>query len=161
MAKRLARLPIQQVCDDLNMSRATYYRALSQARKTDLYAQARDVLLQDLMPRALRVYAIALEANDIEVARDILNGLGLLGKHTAVTVSAAEPGDSITFERWRMQRGGAPSGPIIDSEAVAAPDQGLLAGAAQGAAEGVSGADGDGPQAEAPPGEGVPQGRVD
>lgn len=114
MAKRLARIPIEQVLDDLGISRATYYRALSEARKKELYSGARDFLIQDLLPRALRVYANALDRDDptsLDAARDILNGLGILGKH--VTVAPGEGVEELSFERWRISR------PAVSAEATA------------------------------------------
>lgn len=105
LARRLARVPVADVMAELGMTIHEYKTSLTLAHKLGLTDQARDFLLVDLLPRALRVYANALDAGDTEVARDVLRGAGIISNGSSITVETGDgAGVTLTYERWRAER---------------------------------------------------------
>ncbi len=103
LAAKLGNKRTQDIMAEFNLSRASVYRALSDARKMGLLTQARDWLTLNVVPLSLAAIEEALTMGDIptkvETAFRVLDGLGITGKHATLTV---EQGKGIeTFESFR------------------------------------------------------------
>lgn len=158
LARKITGQKMEEIAAEFNISRATAYRALSQARREGMYEQAKDWVMTRLLPKALAVYDNALDNMDTEIARDVLQGLGIVGRHVHIVTKQVDPAED--FDEWRLKKAKA-----IDAQVVVNPDDQrdsttYQTGAAESSPD-VSGAggDGDGPPAEsageAPRGEGA------
>lgn len=101
------------------------------AKRQHCFEGAQD-RLYGLLDQAAQVYEQALTnknavTGDKEVARDLLNGLGLLGKHATLSIEPPSEAGRETFEVWRAR---------FSRPAHAAGPAGLPAGADRGGLEG-------------------------
>jgi AcrR family transcriptional regulator len=141
--RRLAGADIETIAQEFGVSRTTIYDAIDYAKKHDLFERARGFIVQGLMPKALLVYDKALDAGDLDAARDVMQGLALLPKAAVAPMpdpSGGEGGE--TLEIWRervavrrhaaagaLSAPGAGAGdgagtpPAIDAEATPVPDE--------------------------------------
>lgn len=82
-------------------------RELRWAARQGHFDKAQDRLFQ-LLNKAVDVYEQALDdkstvRGDKDVARDLLNGAGVLGKHLTVSPGGGDGADRETFEVWRAR----------------------------------------------------------
>lgn len=104
MARKLANQRTEEICKEFNLSRATVYRALSDARKLGYLKQAQDWLTMNVVPLSLAAIEEALLVGDIPTKVDtafrVLDGLGITGKHAILSIQDNRgAGDS--FEEFR------------------------------------------------------------
>lgn len=147
LARKITGQSVQAVMEEFNISRATAYRALSQARREGMYEQAKDWVLTRLLPKALAVYDTALDNMDVEVARDVLQGLGITGRHVTIVTPQVNPVED--FDAWRLKKVNASA---VDAE-VTEPSKHESTAYQTGASESSDGLPpgrglGDGPQVE-------------
>ena len=105
MASKLANKRTEDICAEFNLSRATVYRALSDARKMGLLTQARDWLTLTTMPLALAAIEEGLRHGELPLKVDtafrVLDVMGISGKHAILTFQGGEGGES--FESFRAE----------------------------------------------------------
>ena len=105
MASKLANKRTEDICAEFNLSRATVYRALSDARKMGLLTQARDWLTLTTMPLALAAIEEGLRHGELPLKVDtafrVLDVMGISGKHAILTFQGGE--GSETFEQFRTE----------------------------------------------------------
>jgi DNA-binding CsgD family transcriptional regulator len=134
LALRLAQTPISEIQKRFGISRMTVYRSLTMAQRRAFQDHAIDAIIEDLLPKALAAYDIALDAGDTEVATKVIEGLGILGKH--VTVATTPQGGTVeTFEEYRariVRRTAAPGEPSSDQVSLAAEHDGAVDSAVPG-----------------------------
>lgn len=103
LARKLANARTEDICKEFQLSRATVYRALSDARKMGLLTQARDWLTLNIVPLSLAAIEEALLTGDIPVKVDtafrVLDGLGITGKHAILEIKGGGGGE--TFDEFR------------------------------------------------------------
>ena len=148
LARKITGQSVQAVMEEFNISRATAYRALSQARREGMYEQAKDWVLTRLLPKALAVYDTALDNMDVEVARDVLQGLGITGRHVTIVTPQVNPVED--FDAWRLKKVNASA---VDAEVAEAKNEqtAYQAGTSESSSDLPSGRGlGDGAQAEPP-----------
>jgi len=93
---------------------------LERARKLNLYTAAANVIDERLVPKALAVYDTHLGENDLDAARDIAFGTGILRKDAKSPLDAG--GSEITLEILRAKYVvKSPEEPAIDAEVVDEP----------------------------------------
>jgi hypothetical protein len=118
VAKRLAGKRMGEIADEFRISEATAYRALNEATRSGLLEKARDFVGTVLLPKALAVYEQALDNMDVEVARDVLQGLGITGRRVQVETKHTVSED---FDAWRLKKA-SKLGLIVDAETVQTAD---------------------------------------
>lgn len=104
VAHRLTGKTIGEIQETFGCSRSKVHRMLRHATREELWQQAHATILEQLLPKALAVYDRALDKGNVEVAHDVLFGLGVLQKNPRPLPEAdgsAEPEE--TFEVWRAR----------------------------------------------------------
>jgi hypothetical protein len=150
LAKRVVGKSIPTISKEMNMSTLQVRKELGEAQRKGLHSKAVDFITEELMPKALAVYAVALENGDTEIATKVLEGLGILGKNgqVGILMSSAD-GSDMSFEKWRLsvtkqvqngQQAGSASG-VAEGVAEGGPRGSALDG--EIIAEGVGEADGE------------------
>jgi hypothetical protein len=103
LQSKLAGKRILEIADEFNISKATVHRALNDAEKMGLLAQARDWLSLKAIPLSLAAIEEALVLGDIPTKVDtafrVLDGLGVTGKHAVLTIEQGKGAES--FEEFR------------------------------------------------------------
>ena len=92
---------MQQITDEFNIGRTTFYRALAQSRRENMLEQAKDAIL-GLIPKAIQAYDAALSKGDTDVATAVLEGAGVIGKHMFLTPPPGSETD-VTFTQLRAR----------------------------------------------------------
>ena len=92
---------IKEIAEQFQVSKDTVNRALSLARKNDLYGIAEKIVMERLVPKALAVYDLELEAGNLDAARDVAHGTGVLKKNGGITVNAG--GGEVTLDLIRAR----------------------------------------------------------
>lgn len=104
MAAKLANKRTEEIMAEFNLSRATVYRALSDARKMGLLTQARDWMTLNVVPLSLAAIEEALLSGELALKVDtafrVLDGLGVTGKHAILEV---REGGETSFEEFRAE----------------------------------------------------------
>lgn len=75
----------------MDISDHTVAKLVKEAQLDARFQRGRGVVMHRLVPKALAVYDQRLEAGDLEAARDILFGAGVLQKNAKVTLTAGDP----------------------------------------------------------------------
>lgn len=135
---------IGSIAKDFGVSHPTAANAISDAKRSELYQNARDYLGVHLLPEALRVIEAAVRGGDLDAAFKVTDGLGITGtKADSWDGGAARSAANETFESFRLElirrraggsadvqsaadqrdgkaRASRPPSPIIDAEVVEA-----------------------------------------
>ncbi len=90
LQQRIVNTPYDQIAELFNLSAAQVKRQISWAQDQGVLTQAQSVIQQKLIPRAVGVYMEHLEKGDMEAARDVLYGMGVLSKSTTVKVGKSD-----------------------------------------------------------------------
>jgi hypothetical protein len=121
LARRLAGDWKGEIAQAFQLTMAEVNNELDYARRKALHTRALDFITVTLMPKALGVYAAALEEGNVEVATKVLEGLGVIGKQGGISLtmsSGDNTGDS--FEAWRLKISRAategPTAPAVEME---------------------------------------------
>lgn len=131
----------EEICNEFRLSRATVYRALSDAKMLGLLHQARDWMSLNLIPLSLAAIEDGLIMGDIPTKVDtafrVLESLGLGGKHTTLHIDTGDK--EATFEEYRAQvirRTIRPGLPVDEAEVVEALPPSGPAGVSESVPEG-------------------------
>jgi hypothetical protein len=129
MARRLTGHYLTEIAKEFQASTEEVKESLQEARRKALHTKALDFITNQLMPKALAVYAAALDGGDVEVATKVLEGLGVLGAKGQVNLlMGGGDGSAETFESWRLRVTRNVTGdPGSGLTALPAGDQSLLA----------------------------------
>jgi DNA-binding MarR family transcriptional regulator len=116
LQRRLAQIPPEEIAREFNISRSTVFRALKDAERLGLHTRTRDWLTTSAVPLALVAIEDALLSNDIhlrtETAFNVLDRLGITGKHATLTIQAGKQEESFEAFRARVvESSGHPSLP--------------------------------------------------
>lgn len=101
LARKLAGERVADIARDFGITRQTAYKSIEQAKREGIFEGARDFISLRLLPKALAVYDQALDEMDVEVARDVLQGLGLTGRTLKVEQKHTVSED---FDAWRLKK---------------------------------------------------------
>lgn len=115
LAQRIKGFPTNEIAKEFNLSESTVYRVIGEVRRGFLFERARDHIAGTLLPLALATYEHHLNELNVEVARDILQGLGLAGRQVAVKVEHDVKED---FDAWRLKRTASIDATVIESSAI-------------------------------------------
>lgn len=80
LAKRLSGSSLSEIAEQFQVSPQTINRRIKLAMREGLLDEATDTVIDDLVPKALAVFRAALLEGDVDCARDILFGTGILSK---------------------------------------------------------------------------------
>lgn len=103
LAKRITGASLDDIAQQFNLSKDTVNRRIKLAMRAGLLDEATDSVLGQLVPHALKVYADALLGGDIDVARDILFGTGILKKNHAPDSVSVQMTAEMTLDQFRDQ----------------------------------------------------------
>lgn len=101
LARKLSGERVADIAKDFRISLDTAYKALDETFASGITAQAKDFVSTRLLPKALAVYDQALDEMNVEVARDVLQGLGLTGRVLKVENTHKVTED---FDTWRLKK---------------------------------------------------------
>jgi DNA-binding IclR family transcriptional regulator len=127
LARRLQGHPADEIAKEFNLATSTVYRVLGEVKRSALFERARDHIAGHLLPLALATYEHELLNMNVEVARDVLQGLGLVGRQIAVKVEHDVKED---FDAWRLKRSETLEAITVD--AVTSTDSSSTAGPGDG-----------------------------
>lgn len=107
LTERVLGKSIKEVAEQFRVSPATVHDRLALARESGVLPQAKLMLLERLLPRALTVYIAAMDQQpvseeSVKAARDVLFGLGVLEKQTKVVQKG--PSEDDTLASYRVER---------------------------------------------------------
>lgn len=114
LAMRVAQVPIKEIQAKFGISRQTVYRSLTMAQRRAFQDHAIDRIAEELLPKALAAFDLALDQGNVEVAGKIFEGLGILGKNVNVQLAPAAGGTE-TIEEFRARIIRRTSGPDPDT----------------------------------------------
>jgi hypothetical protein len=146
LARRLAGDWKGEIAQAFQLTMAEVNNELDYARRKALHTRALDFITVTLMPKALGVYAAALEEGNVEVATKVLEGLGVIGKQGGISLTmSTNDGGQDSFESWRMKISRAATGP--ENASAASVDVEVMRGGSQsaGTSSGVAGGSVEGP----------------
>lgn len=106
LQQHMAGKTIAVIADEYGLHPGTVSRVLNTTARQLLATTAKDYVGQRLLPKALKVLETALDAGNIDVAKDIVHGLAIIGaKATPYGVEVAASGDTVveTFEALRLK----------------------------------------------------------
>jgi DNA-binding Lrp family transcriptional regulator len=97
---------IHELAESYNLSNSQVQNRLNQADQLGMTEKFRELLLCRLVPPALAVYEARILGGDLDAARDMLFGLGVLTKSGAQTTVRVIPGEgAITdIKQYRQYR---------------------------------------------------------
>lgn len=112
---------IRDIARDYDMSPGAVSNALALADKNGFYDRAQGLILSRLVSPALAVYEDRILRGDLEAARDILFGTGILSK----TPKPSEGAEALSIEAYRIVRAARVSSPeVFNAEVVQRHDNG-------------------------------------
>lgn len=101
---------LKEIGEEFRLHPRNVNKEINWARREEVWETARETAL-GLGIKALKVYdkalEVALESGDIEAARDIVFGLGILkkdGKSPTTKDEVAPNGTTVTLQQWREMR---------------------------------------------------------
>lgn len=90
----------------------TVVKQIDLAQQAGLFDHYRQGILNHLIPKAIALYEMRLDAGDLEAAKEVLFGIGLLQKDAKPpSVSSGDQIESLEVYRLRRQGGGFPPAP--------------------------------------------------
>jgi hypothetical protein len=101
MAKRIAGMNNREIAKELGVGLAVVERRLTLAAKEHLLEDATDRVVKELLPLAHLAYLKALQEGDLEAARDVMFGSGILSKNNKPQIA---PQGEMTLALWREGR---------------------------------------------------------
>lgn len=106
LAAEIGRMPREEIAARFGVKTSTIPRLLKDAQRAGLMEVAKDLVLGKLVPKAIGVYEVALEANSLEAARDVMRGTGLLPeKLTDLGAFGGAQEGEITIREYRARLG--------------------------------------------------------
>jgi len=112
---------IKELAEQYDMSPKAVSTALSLADRNGFYDRAQSLIMSRLVSPSLAVYEERILRGDLEAARDILFGTGILSK----TPKVAESGEALSIEAYRIVRAARQSSPeVFNAEIVQRHDNG-------------------------------------
>lgn len=106
LAAEIARMPRAEIAARFGVKSSTIPKLLKTAQREGLMDLAKDLVVGKLVPKAIGVYEVALEANSLEAARDVMRGTGLLPeKLTDLGAFAGATEGEITIREYRARLG--------------------------------------------------------
>lgn len=153
LAQKLSGKYVSQIAKAFGVSQDVVYSELKEAQRKQLHTKAVAYISYNLMPKALAVFAAALDKGDKDIAIRVLEGLGILGKGNQPGMLQINlGGDDVsaeTFEAFRVNliRKGTPSLPsareeVLEGRVVGGSDEGR---GTEGSAETRAASDGTSP----------------
>jgi hypothetical protein len=113
---------IKELAKQYDMSPGAVSNALALADKNGFYERAEGLILSRLVSPALAVYEDRILRGDLEAARDILFGTGILSKAPKVDTGGAE---ALSIEAYRIVRAARQSNNgVFNAEVVERHDNG-------------------------------------
>lgn len=113
---------IKELAKQYDMSPSAVSTALQLADKNGFYERAEGLILSRLVSPALAVYEDRILRGDLEAARDILFGTGILSKTPKTVENGAE---ALSIEAYRIVRAARQSSPeVFNAEVVQRNDNG-------------------------------------
>lgn len=113
---------IKEIAEQYDMSPGAVSNALSLADKNNFYERAQSLIMSRLVSPSLAVYEDRILRGDLEAARDILFGTGILSKTPKIADSGAE---ALSIEAYRIVRAARQSSPeVFNAEVVQRHDNG-------------------------------------
>lgn len=125
LAKRISGKTLREAAEDLNITLRTAQKALSGDMVRGILGNASSYLTGSLIPKALAVYEAALDDGNVDVATQVLEGAGLIGKASQqLNINVSAPEDSLEAFRFRLIRQRQLRGdlPVVEAEALPAAD---------------------------------------
>lgn len=113
---------IKDIAKAYDMSPKAVSNALSLADRNGFYDRAQSLIMERLVSPSLAVYEDRILRGDLEAARDILFGTGILSKTPKANDSGAE---ALSIEAYRIVRAARQSSPeVFNAEVVQRHDNG-------------------------------------
>ncbi len=113
---------IKELAKEYDMSPGSVSKALQLADRNGFYERAEGLILSRLVSPALAVYEDRILRGDLEAARDILFGTGILSKTPKTPDTGAE---ALSIEAYRIVRAARQSSPeVFNAEVVQRHDNG-------------------------------------
>jgi len=100
LAQKLLGYTQEEIAKMFRCSEVTVERRLAQARRENLYGTVETLMTQNLIPKAILTFDQALDEGDVDVAKDVLYGTGILRKSPPINV---EPGGELTIDVIRTR----------------------------------------------------------
>jgi hypothetical protein len=100
VAKRIAGHSIREIADDLGITPESVNLRMEWAKKEGLIEDARQRIINELVPLAVNTFRDLIKDGDYDAARDVLFGTGILRKDS----KSAEQVEELTLTAWREQR---------------------------------------------------------
>jgi DNA-binding Lrp family transcriptional regulator len=97
--ERAMGVPLKDLAEKYKVSPAGVKRYLDQAEESGLVEHFRSLIYERLMGKALAVYEAKLEMGDLDAARDVVFGLGVLQKNPVKPGDMAKAIDSLAEYR--------------------------------------------------------------
>ncbi len=124
LTQRILGHSLKEISEQFRLSTATIKNELHYARQRDLYQIAQSIVAERLVPKALAVYDTHLEEGNLEAARDVAYGAGVLKKEGR-RAGDPDPGGEVTLEYLRAKYASKPPAPqaalTIESRVVDPP----------------------------------------
>lgn len=103
---RIAGMSHAEIAERFNRKHSTISRYLSDAHKNHLVDLAKEIIIGQLIPKAIIVYEKHLDANSLDAARDVMRGTGALPERGPQPTLAPGEGELTLREiRARFNRG--------------------------------------------------------
>lgn len=101
LAKRISGASIDDLATQFNTSPDTVTRRIKLAIRQGLLDEATDNIFNDLVPMALEVFRAALKSGDVNVAKDVLFGTGVLKKNPPADQAQMTVSAELTLDQYR------------------------------------------------------------
>lgn len=105
IAMRIQNWSVDQIAAHFDLTRKTVDETMDWAEKEGIIAEFEEQLIKDLVPLAIGAYKKVLSDKDnpnMQAARDVLMGAGILKKQSERPSAPAEPMDEVQI--WMMKR---------------------------------------------------------
>ena len=106
MAAKMAGLKREEIAQQFNVTANAVTSFLAEGQRLGLLDAAKDLMVGNLMPKALATYATHLDQNNLEAARDVLTSVGIIntkGPAAGILPAQLQEGEiSITQVRARL-----------------------------------------------------------
>lgn len=114
LAHRAMGRSIREIAKLFEVSHGTAHRWVKEAQQTEQLKKAKGIVGERLIPKALAVYDQKLEEGDLEAARDILFGVGVLSKQQKIEVTR----EMDPLEAFRQKYFKPAEEPVIEVEKI-------------------------------------------
>ena len=101
--KRIMGKSVAQIAAEFEMSHDTVQRRLAWAKRHGMVEDALDTVLDHLVPEAVKTYLAAIQSGDIDAARDVMFGTGVLQKAPKTGLAPTQSVE-MTIETYRNNR---------------------------------------------------------